>query len=356
MHYSTNFLLAWYTQNNNNVFQTAMHFSEQRPILGICLKRYSFLPTGQAVRLDTKIDIPTEISLPHFIKDDDFSEEAPLYGRFKLVLQSVVCHQGTSVDSGHYIALVRGTPGPATAMSDGDSSSSTNGSSVKANEHWLRFDDLAKERITLVDIEKALMTETPYLLFYQIMPLDEDPDECEPPAYTEPDPSISSLLAVSSIAKVASDSLGYASSRDSAFYVDGPTHTRRATSTDGRRPTTANTEDGRPSRNSASHVKDYDRIPRASSSDNMLNTARTYFSRKKSMEPIADGKDSKEKEANNSGSNRISLDLRRGRAKDKSSRSQSLERPNGSDQSRMRAVLKKSDKSQHPPDRECIVM
>jgi hypothetical protein len=39
----------------------------------------------------------------------------------------------------------------------------------------MRFDDLAAERVTLVDIEQALKTESPYLLFYQILPISEDP-------------------------------------------------------------------------------------------------------------------------------------------------------------------------------------
>jgi hypothetical protein len=39
----------------------------------------------------------------------------------------------------------------------------------------MRFDDLAAERVTLVDIEQALKTESPYLLFYQILPIGEDP-------------------------------------------------------------------------------------------------------------------------------------------------------------------------------------
>ncbi|KAL1954680.1 hypothetical protein VTO42DRAFT_832 [Malbranchea cinnamomea] len=343
-------LIPWYTQNNATVFQTAMHFSEQRPILGICLKRYSFLPSGEAVRLNTKIDIPTEIALPHFIKDDDLTDEAPLYGKFKIVLQSVVCHQGTSIHSGHYIALVRGTPRPAVAMSDGDSSASSNAASDKANSHWLRFDDLAKERITLVDIDEALMSETPYLLFYQIMPLDEDPDEGDPPAYTEPDPSTTSLLATSSITKIASDVLGYESNNASLLDVNKSAQSRRAASTDGR-PSAADAESQLPPLNSGSFMRGIPRITRASSSENLLNTARTYFSRKRSMEPVGDGKDVSEP-----GSNRTSLDLRRGRKKDKSSRSQSLERSGGSNLSRSRTFQKNSGKNRPPPERECIVM
>jgi hypothetical protein len=39
----------------------------------------------------------------------------------------------------------------------------------------MRFDDLASQRVTVVDIDKALKDETPYLLFYQIAPIDGDP-------------------------------------------------------------------------------------------------------------------------------------------------------------------------------------
>lgn len=116
------------------------------------------LPNGNAIRLNTYVDIPTEIGLPHFIQDDRMDENAALYGNFKLLLQAVVCHRGNSVSSGHYIALVRGAEDP------------TNPDRAQ----WMRFDDLAPERVKYVDIEKALKEESPYLLFYQIVPLDED--------------------------------------------------------------------------------------------------------------------------------------------------------------------------------------
>ena len=133
------------------------------------MKRYSFTPNGTATRLDTYIDIPTEIGLPHFIQDDNMDADAPIYGNFKLSLQGVVCHRGNSVDSGHYIALVRGTSANS-APSDSSGSSDT----LEAPKHWMRFDDLATERVTLIDIETALRTESPYLLFYQILPIDQD--------------------------------------------------------------------------------------------------------------------------------------------------------------------------------------
>jgi len=122
---------------------------------------------GKAIRLNTQIDIPIEIGLPHFIQDDHIDEDGPIYGNFKLSLQSVVCHRGNSVSSGHYIALARGT----NTMLE-SAVGSTDGQDAK---HWMRFDDLASKRITLIDIEQALKEETPYLLFYQIVPIEGDP-------------------------------------------------------------------------------------------------------------------------------------------------------------------------------------
>ena len=153
-------LIPWYTDHApSNDAQVAAHFSSKRPVLGLCLKRYAF-HNGRPVRLNTYVDIPVEIGLPHFIQDDHMSDDAAPFGNFKLSLQSVVCHRGNSIHSGHYVALVRGT----------DSSDS-------AATYWLRFDDLAPERITLIDIQKALKEETPYLLFYQITPVEGDPGQ-----------------------------------------------------------------------------------------------------------------------------------------------------------------------------------
>lgn len=176
-------LIPWYTNNMpNNDAQVAAHFSSARPILGICLKRYSITPQGQARKRTTHIDIPLEIGLPHFIQDDRMAEEGPAFGNFKLSLQSVVCHQGNSVDSGHYISIVR-SPDPRVGSEDG----------------WLRFDDLAAERVTTIDVEQFLKSsteQTPYLLFYQVIPIEGEPDltldsrtptgrENPPPSYAD---------------------------------------------------------------------------------------------------------------------------------------------------------------------------
>ena len=146
--------------------------------MGICLKRYDIVD-GRPIRLNTRVDIPIEIGLPHFIQDDKMDEAGPIYGNFKLSLQSVVCHRGNSVHSGHYIALARTTNAQSGVLADASPDSL----------HWMRFDDLASQRITLTDVEKALKEETPYLLFYQIVPIDGDPgrilDSEVPPAYSE---------------------------------------------------------------------------------------------------------------------------------------------------------------------------
>ena len=174
-----NIAVAWYTDNvPKSDAQVAAHFSVKRPVLGICLKRYTMLPSGAPKRLDTFIDIPLEIGLPHFISDERMKEEGPLFGNFKLVLQSVVCHRGVSVDSGHYVALVRANAHerPSTSHSEEDQSSET----------WLRFDDLSNPRVSQVDIKKALREESPYLLFYQVQPIDEELAlRGDPPAYDE---------------------------------------------------------------------------------------------------------------------------------------------------------------------------
>ncbi|KAF2993971.1 hypothetical protein E8E13_000855 [Curvularia kusanoi] len=160
-------LIPWYTDNVPKTdAQVAAHFSSRRPVLGICLKRYSMTMNGAPKRLNTYIDIPLEIALPHFVSDDKMHDEGPLFGNFKLVLQSVVCHRGVSVDSGHYISLVRANENerPSASRSEDDDRTGA----------WFRFDDLSNPRVVNVDIKQALRDESPYLLFYQVQPIDEE--------------------------------------------------------------------------------------------------------------------------------------------------------------------------------------
>ncbi|KAN0087019.1 Ubiquitin carboxyl-terminal hydrolase domain containing protein [Elaphomyces granulatus] len=192
-------LIPWYTDNTpTNDAQVAAHFSSKRPILGLCLKRYSVLPTGRAIRLHTYIDVPIEIGLPHFIQDDKMDEEGPIYGNFKLSLQAVVCHRGNSVDSGHYIALVRGASANAAPSSLSVSDENTP-PQADASRHWMRFDDLAEERISMVDIEQALKEESPYLLFYQILPISDDIEEAHPLDYSQSDDDQGASVSVGQV-------------------------------------------------------------------------------------------------------------------------------------------------------------
>ena len=168
-------MTAWYADNNthNDDSQMAAHVSSKRPIVGLCLKRYTVSRNGKAMRLHNKVDIPTEIGLPHFIQDDYADPDGSLAKNFKLSLQAFVCHRGNSVNSGHYISIVRGTSADATPVGR----NSPNQAVDDPSRFWMRFDDMAEERVTLVDVHKALETESPYLLFYQVLPIDEDAAE-----------------------------------------------------------------------------------------------------------------------------------------------------------------------------------
>ncbi|KAJ9603764.1 hypothetical protein H2200_011950 [Cladophialophora chaetospira] len=219
-------LIPWYTDNAPvNDAQVAAHFSTKRPILGLCLKRYSYTPEGKAIRLATRVDIPVEVAVPHFIQDDKIAESNGLNSNFKLSLQAAVCHRGDAVDSGHYVALVRGT--------------AALGSPKREYSHttkvWMRFDDLAPHRITVVDIETALKEETPYLLFYQIVPIDGDPG-----SITTGEDTLSTVhernASLSEISDISAITDTHSGSRRQSFEVTlredprgrSPTETRRA--------------------------------------------------------------------------------------------------------------------------------
>jgi hypothetical protein len=182
--------VAWYTKSSPaSDAEVAAHFSQARPVLGICLKRYAMSADGEATRVNTFIDIPLDIRLPHFIEDDKMSEDGPLMGNFKLSLQSVICHRGNSLHSGHYVSFVRAAP----EVADGDYTSSRRLSSSSRPPHypddrWVRHDDFSRpDRVQYVDIEQALKDEMPYLLFYQVQPTFDISlafgDDCYPPSY-----------------------------------------------------------------------------------------------------------------------------------------------------------------------------
>ena len=178
-------LIPWYTDNASEAeTQVKAHFASRRPMLGICLKRYTISSDGIPTRLGTRIDIPLEMSPPLFAVDERQGQDESVIPRLKLVLQAVVCHRGTHVNSGHYVALVR-TPASVIGYDGPDTSIDRYRDPRQCQ--WLRHDDLAvNNRVTDVDIQQALKDESPYLLFYQVLPLeDEDSSLDEPPPYEE---------------------------------------------------------------------------------------------------------------------------------------------------------------------------
>ncbi|KAI0157544.1 cysteine proteinase [Xylariaceae sp. FL1272] len=186
-------LIPWYSSANEQPqsdLEVARHFN-QRPVLGICLKRYMMDSKGEMKRQNTYIDIPESLGLPRFIVDDRVVEDGGLTSEYKLVLQSVVCHRGDSLHSGHYISFCRVAPKFLTDNRRHESDPPPDYEEAQ----WVKFDDLASERITTVDdIKQSLKEEMPYLLFYQIVPIVDvaasstDDNEPEPPAYDDTAP------------------------------------------------------------------------------------------------------------------------------------------------------------------------
>lgn len=185
--------IAWHTEKGSNATnedKIADHFQSTRPVLGVCLKRYTFSPDGHPLKKKTYIDIPLDLRLPHFVNEDQDDKDRSLEGQFKLSLQSVICHRGEAINSGHYVAFIRGT----TPAADGDSHSTrtlTNEAAPPgyAEERWIMFDDNGNPRVQYADISKALKNETPYLLFYQVQPIYDvtapPPPGMKPPSYTD---------------------------------------------------------------------------------------------------------------------------------------------------------------------------
>ncbi|KAF4994546.1 hypothetical protein FGRMN_5726 [Fusarium graminum] len=192
-------LIPWHalssTEPKNNT-EVALNF-EQRPVVGICLKRYAMTESGQPKRHNTFIDIPDSLRLPHFMLADEPKTEEDmnvLNTDYKLVLQSVICHRGDSLQSGHYVSFARVAP----KLLKDNRRHNFDPPPDYEEAQWVKFDDLQVEnRVSYVDnIRSALKEEMPYLLFYQVMPMVEvappsvDETETEPPSYNDSKVSI----------------------------------------------------------------------------------------------------------------------------------------------------------------------
>jgi hypothetical protein len=162
----------------------------QKPVVGICLKRYMMTETGLPKRHDTYIDIPDSLRLPHFMLMDDarIKESNELSTEYKLVLQSVICHRGDSLHSGHYVTFARVNPKLLTDNRRHDFDPPPDYEEAQ----WVKFDDLLLDsRVSYVDdLKQALKDEMPYLLFYQILPMVDvtrtsTEGDTEPPSYND---------------------------------------------------------------------------------------------------------------------------------------------------------------------------
>ncbi|QYT05686.1 USP domain-containing protein [Trichoderma simmonsii] len=199
-------LIPWHAVNSteprNNV-EVAMNL-DQRPVVGICLKRYAMTENGLPKRHNTYIDIPESMRLPHFMLADGPHIEEETNGlatEYKLVLQSIVCHRGDSLQSGHYISFARVAPKLLTDNRRHDFDPPPDYEEAQ----WVRFDDLdIGRRVTFVDdIKESLKVEMPYLLFYQIVPMVDAPcptesTEGRPPSYDESKKSLEILRSTTS--------------------------------------------------------------------------------------------------------------------------------------------------------------
>ena len=190
--------LAWHPANGtasngqpHNDDELAQRI-KQKPVVGICLKRYIMTKDLQPTRYNTFVDIPDCLRLPNFmLANDELVEDDPhgFSAGYKLVLQSVVCHRGDSLQSGHYISFARVDPKLLTDNRRQDYDPPPDYEEAQ----WVKFDDLMIEnRVSYVDdIKESLRSEMPYLLFYQIVPnvdmaaYSTDETETEPPSYSD---------------------------------------------------------------------------------------------------------------------------------------------------------------------------
>lgn len=155
-------LLPFYTDDNlqgddKNIgmAKNSKEFVDRRPILPICLKRYSFnAGSSSAKRSARRIIIPPVITLPEFVADE---ENADIPGDYKLVLESAVCHRGTSISSGHFVSAIRKHSHDVTPEE-------------AQHAPWMLYDDMAKKgRVVQKTFKEIFDKEWPYMLFYRLV-------------------------------------------------------------------------------------------------------------------------------------------------------------------------------------------
>lgn len=157
-------LLPFYTDDNDSsagselVARNSVEFANRRPVLPICLKRYSFSKGDhKGSRSQRRIIIPPIIDLPLFV-DNDTSDNENANQSFKLILESAVCHRGTSIESGHFVSAVR----LSSCLEDETFENSL-------ASQWYLYDDMKKTRVVTKSFKELFDTEWPYLLFYRLV-------------------------------------------------------------------------------------------------------------------------------------------------------------------------------------------
>ncbi|KAL1836841.1 hypothetical protein VTJ49DRAFT_4605 [Mycothermus thermophilus] len=228
-------LIPWNATSNSapkSDVELAQHF-DQRPVVAICLKRYTMTDKGVPVRQNTFIDIPDSLRLPHFMVVDEENDQDPngLSQGYKLVLQSVICHRGDSIHSGHYVAYARVAPKLLTDNRRHDRDPPPD----YEEPTWVKFDDLVVDkRVEPVDdIQECLRRreEMPYVLIYQIVPMVDvtttstDGSLTEPPCYAESTaniPGTPSIEAVSDAGQLSKSPSGYFGSAATLTTNGGP--------------------------------------------------------------------------------------------------------------------------------------
>lgn len=161
-------LLPFYTDINEmhtadgniqSIAKNSKEFVNRRPILPICLKRYSY-NDSKAQRSQKRIIIPPIINIPRFIADDDDDAAA---GDFKLILESAVCHKGTTITLGHFISVTRKN---TYSLDETDEEA--------YNAPWYLYDDMKKKaRVVEKSFKDIFNTEWPYMLFYRLVSNDD---------------------------------------------------------------------------------------------------------------------------------------------------------------------------------------
>ncbi|PVH13503.1 uncharacterized protein CXQ87_001608 [Candidozyma duobushaemuli] len=153
-------LLPFYTDDNTidnaneSVARNSKEFVNRRPVLPICLKRYSFDATEQSAnRSNKRIIIPPVIELPSFVADDVDTDT----GGFKLILESALCHRGTTIASGHFVSAVRKNIHVKEETLE-----------ESLNAEWYLFDDMKKKKVVKKTFSEIFDTEWPYMLFYRL--------------------------------------------------------------------------------------------------------------------------------------------------------------------------------------------